>query len=61
LFLTDDLQNNVLKFVTGHGLHVHFSNMISIPNFYKRTALPHKMASALTSKSHELGNVNIQD
>jgi len=35
--------------------------MISIPNFYKRTALPHKMASALTSKSHELGNVNIQD
>ena len=47
--LTDDLQNNILKFVTVHGLH----------------AWPHKTASALTSKSHELGNkynnVNIQD
>jgi len=46
----------MLKFVTGHGLHVYFSNMMSIPNFCKRTAWTHKTASALTSKSHELGN-----
>jgi len=45
----------MLKFVTGHGLHVYFINMISIPNFYRRTAWAHKTASALTSKSHELG------
>jgi len=30
--------------------------MMSIPNFYKRTAWPHQTASALTSKNHELGN-----
>jgi len=30
--------------------------MISIPNFDKRTAWSHISASAVTSKSHELGN-----
>jgi len=36
-------------------LHAYFSNMISIPNFYKHTAWPHKTPSALTSTSYELG------
>ena len=34
---SDDLQINMFKFVTGHGTQV--SNMISIPNFDKRTVL----------------------
>jgi len=38
------------------GRVLKFSNMISIPNFDKRTAWSHIAASAVTSISHELGN-----
>jgi len=37
--LTNDCQINILTFVTGHRHTVlYFNNMISIPNFDKRTA-----------------------